>query len=63
MRGVTSIAFARLRGGIPGANPIGRRIVTSDRAYEIVGVAANATYISLRETDKPTVYIKCDSDR
>jgi hypothetical protein len=41
----------------PGANPIGRRIVVNDRAIEIVGVAANAKYISLRETDRPVVYV------
>jgi predicted permease len=54
---VVVVNDALARRYFPGANPIGRRIVTSDRAYEIVGVAANAKYVSLRETDKPTVYI------
>ena len=39
----------RSRGGTSGREWIGRRIVTWDRtSMEIVGVAANAKYISLR---------------
>jgi len=41
----------------PGVNPVGQRIVMRDQALEIIGVAANAKYISLRETDTPTVYV------
>jgi putative ABC transport system permease protein len=41
----------------PGVNPIGRRIVMRDWTVEIIGVAANAKYMSLRETDMPTVYM------
>lgn len=40
-----------------GASPIGRRIIRDDRAFEIVGVVANAKYDSLRETDTPTLYM------
>jgi predicted permease len=40
-----------------GASPIGRRIIVHDEPFEIVGVAANAKYASLREADMPTVYL------
>ena len=54
---VAVINDAVARRYFPGVNPIGRRIVISDRTCEIVGVSANAKYLSLRETDHPTVYI------
>jgi predicted permease len=39
-------------------NPIGRRVrVGHGDGLEIVGVAANAKYLSLREEDHPTVYL------
>ena len=54
---VAVVNDALARRFFPGANPVGRRIVMRDRAVEIVGVAANAKYISLREPDKPAVYL------
>ena len=54
---VVVVNDALARRYFPDANPIGRRIVVRDQALEIVGVAANAKYISLRETDRPTVYV------
>jgi len=39
-------------------NPIGSRVrVGRDEGLEIVGVVANAKYLSLREEDYPTVYV------
>lgn len=40
------------------ASPLGRRVTVGNRGtVEIVGVVANAKYISLREKDHPTVYV------
>jgi predicted permease len=42
----------------PGASPIGRRLMVADGApMEIVGLVANSKYMTLRETDVPTVYV------
>ena len=39
-------------------NPIGRRVTLGRQAgLEIVGVVANAKYLSLREEDLPTIYV------
>jgi predicted permease len=39
-------------------HPIGRRFTLNDRIpLEIVGLAANSKYYTLRDTDKPTVYM------
>jgi predicted permease len=39
-------------------NPIGRRVQVGNRGtLEIVGVVANAKYLTLREEDHPTVYV------
>ena len=39
-------------------NPIGQRVrLGRQQALEIVGVVANAKYVSLREENQPTVYI------
>jgi macrolide transport system ATP-binding/permease protein len=39
-------------------SPIGRRVTVGNRGeVEIVGVVANAKYLSLREEDQPTVYV------
>jgi predicted permease len=39
-------------------NPIGRRVQVGNRGtIEIVGVVANAKYLTLREEDYPTVYV------
>jgi predicted permease len=39
-------------------SPIGRRVSVGNRGeVEIVGVVANAKYLSLREEDQPTVYV------
>ena len=42
----------------PDENPIGRRFVLgAPQPLEIVGVVANSKYLTLRDVDKPTVYI------
>jgi putative ABC transport system permease protein len=56
---VTPVAVvneALVRRYFPGVSPIGRRMLMGDQALEIVGVAENAKYLSLREADRPTVY-------
>jgi predicted permease len=41
-----------------GESPIGRRVsVGNEEGFEIIGVVANAKYMSLREEDHPTVYL------
>jgi len=54
---VAVVNDALARRYFPGASPIGQRIVMNDRSLEIVGVCANAKYLSLREPDRPTVYV------
>jgi predicted permease len=42
----------------PNEDPIGRRfMLRGPEPFEIVGVVANSKYLTLREADKPTVYI------
>jgi putative ABC transport system permease protein len=53
---VAVVNEALVRRYFPGVSPIGRRILMRDQALEIVGVAGNAKYLSLRESDRPTVY-------
>jgi predicted permease len=49
---------ALLRKFFNGGNAIGRRVIVGRRPpSEIVGVVANAKYMSLREADQPTVYV------
>jgi predicted permease len=46
------------------ASPIGRRVSVGSRGtVEIVGVVANAKYLSLREDDHPTVYVHAFQNR
>ncbi len=40
-----------------GENPLGHRVTVGRRAGQIIGVAANAKYMSLREADQPTAYV------
>jgi predicted permease len=41
-----------------GENPLGRRVIVGRlRPAQIVGVVANAKYMSLREADQPTAYV------
>ena len=56
-RAVAIVNEVLARRSFPGANPVGRRIVMRDRVLEIVGLAANAKYASLREADTPTIYV------
>jgi predicted permease len=52
---IVNEAFARAHFG--GANPIGRRIRFRDRESEIVGVARDARYYSIRAKGEPIVYL------
>src|SRR4029450_11036133 len=49
---------------LPGANPLGRRVRNPSSApgvlrpwMEVVGIVADATYLSLRATVPPTMYV------
>ena len=45
-------------------DPIGQRVTLgSQPGIEIVGVAANAKYVTLREPDMPTIYVYAPDDR
>jgi putative ABC transport system permease protein len=54
---VVNEAFARVYFG--GGNPVGRRVVvdSSQAPMEIVGLATDAVYLSVREASQPAVYI------
>ena len=52
---VVNQALARLLAG--GASPIGRRIVLEDAEVEIVGVAGDARFSSLRDAAPATIYL------
>ncbi len=54
---VVVVNDALARRYFPGEHPIGHRIRFRDKRFEIVGVVANAKYLSLRETDQPTLYL------
>jgi predicted permease len=41
----------------PGADPIGRRIVTSGTTWEVIGVVRDAKYVSLGEEPQPHYYL------
>ena len=41
----------------PNANPIGRRILTRGRAFEIVGVAGQVKHSGLNKAAQPTLYV------
>jgi predicted permease len=57
-QGVVIINDALSRRYFGAANPIGQRVkVGGYEGLEIVGVVANAKYVSLREEDRPTVYL------
>jgi predicted permease len=48
-------SFARLR--MAGQDPVGRTLTMGARSMEIVGVARDARYYSVREAPEPTVYV------
>ncbi|PYV13911.1 MAG: hypothetical protein DMG07_13120, partial [Acidobacteria bacterium] len=55
---VAVINDALARRYFQGENPIGRRVrLGRQEGLEIVGVVANAKYVSLREDDQPTIYV------
>jgi predicted permease len=55
---VVVVNDAVVRRFFSGENPLGQRVtVGRRRSLEIVGVVANAKYMSLRESDQPTAYM------
>jgi hypothetical protein len=58
---VVNEAFARVYFG--GANPVGRRLVvdSSQAPMEIVGIATDAVYYSVREASLPAVYVPLEA--
>jgi predicted permease len=58
---IVNEAFARAYFG--GANPVGRRVVvdSTQAPMEIIGLAANVVYFSVREAAHPAVYIPLGS--
>jgi predicted permease len=63
-RGVAIVNNALVQRYFKDEDPLGRRILLrADGPLEIVGVAANAKYLSLRESDVPTVYVYALDDR
>ena len=59
--GIVNEAFARVYFG--GDNPVGRRVVvdSSQAPMEIVGLATDAVYFSVREAAHPAVYVPLES--
>ena len=58
---IVNEAFARVYFG--GANPVGRRVVvdSSEAPMEIVGLARDAVYFSVREAAHPAVYVPLEA--
>jgi predicted permease len=58
---IVNEAFARVYFG--GANPVGRKVIEDDSQapMEIVGLATDAVYFSVREPTHPAVYIPLDA--
>jgi predicted permease len=60
--GVAVVNEAFVRRYLPGANPLGKRLVRAGRDIEIVGVARDGKYRRLAEEPLPFVYLAADQN-
>jgi predicted permease len=59
---VAVVNEAMVRKFAAGRNPLGLRVTSRNRTYEIVGVVKDAKYDDLREPDKPFIYLAASQD-